>query len=39
LSTSGLVLVFAVFVAGLVSTLIAARIATKGPLLEALRAE
>jgi putative ABC transport system permease protein len=39
LSTGGLLLLAAVFLAGALSTLLAARIATRGPLLDALRAE
>jgi putative ABC transport system permease protein len=39
LSTGGLLLLFVVFVAGLVSTVVAARLATRGPLLAALKAE
>jgi hypothetical protein len=39
LSTGGILLVLAVFVAGLVSTVIAARLATRGPLLASLRSE
>jgi ABC-type antimicrobial peptide transport system permease subunit len=38
-STGAALLLFVVFVAGLASTVIAARLATRGPLLAALRAE
>jgi hypothetical protein len=39
LSTGGLLLLAAVLLAGALSTILAARIATRGPLLDALRAE
>jgi ABC-type antimicrobial peptide transport system permease subunit len=38
-SATGLVLLALVFVAGLLSTLVAARVATRAPLLQALRSE
>jgi hypothetical protein len=38
-STTGGVLLVLVFVAGLLSTVVAARLATRGPLLQALRSE